>query len=229
MKSRALALLTALLVVALTPGFVFATSPTVDQENDVGAGNANDGGHTFAQTFTVGATGLMSSVDLWLGGGGSVTIDIEAVDGSHLPTGPSLATGTATAPTPDGGNWVNFALSVPMSVTPGEMYAIVFATNGFAYGSDWDTDAYPNGEAYWLNASTWTALGATEGLPPDLAFRTYVGPASAPKSTATPATTSVAAPPAPVDGGVGWLLPVGLLASAGVLLAVADRRRRSWR
>jgi hypothetical protein len=181
MKRRALALCVGLLLLCLTPGLTLAilVPSNLDQSNNVGPAQANDGGHTFAQTFTVGKTGLLSGIDLFLGSGGVVNVGIKAVDGSGLPTGSELATGTATAPSIAG--WVHFSLLVPLGVTSGQQYAIVFVDGGppYAYGSDNGTDTYPAGVAYWLNSSTWTALGLSPTLPSDLAFRTFVDSATA--------------------------------------------------
>ena len=227
MKRSVLAVSAGLLLLGLLPGSVLAANPAnVDQVNVVGGATANDGGHQFAQTFTTGKTGKFSSVDLWLGGTGSVTVDIEAVDGSHLPTGPSLASGTASVGT---AAWVNFAFGAPLDVTSGQMYAIVFTLSDsqFTYGSDSGTNTYTAGVGYWFNTQTsaWTALGASEGLPPDLAFRTYVDPNTTPAPGSTPPPTSTALGSSP-DSGSSWLLPMGLLASLFGLIVVSARQRR---
>jgi hypothetical protein len=228
MKRRVPALLAGLLLIGLVPGAVLAANPAnIDQQSAVGGANANDGGHTFAQTFTTGKTGQFSSVDLWLGGSGSVTVNIEAVDGSHLPTGSSLASGTGTIPGSAG--WTNFAFGTPLSVTPGTMYAIVFvlSSSQFAYGSDNGSNAYADGVAYWLNGATWTALGLSQTLPTDEAFRTYVDPNAPPAPGATAPPTSTAAGSSSAAGpGVPWFLPVWLLAALCGLMVMATRTRR---
>jgi len=233
MKRRVLALGMGLLLLVLLPASAFAANPAnIDQSNAVGSAQANDGGHTFAQTFTTGKTGSFSSVDLWLGGTGSITVDIEAVDGSHLPTGSSLATGTGSVSVTPG--WVNFAFTVPLAVTPGQMYAIVFTSgvSNQAYGSNNGSDTYSNGVAYWFNTvnSTWTVLGNTESLPSDLAFRTYVDPAasSAPPTTpptTPPTSTALGGSNAP-DDGIAWLLPITLIASLSGFIVLISRQRR---
>ena len=234
MNRRVLAAGAGLLLLVLLPGSVLAANPAnIDQANAVGGANANDGGHQFAQTFTTGKTGMFSSVDLWLGGTGSLTVAIEAVDGSNLPTGPSLASGTATVATTAG--WVNFAFGAPLAVTSGQVYAIVFTASAsqFAYGSDNGTNTYTAGVAYWFNTATsaWTALGASETLPPDLAFRTYVDPnttaapvTAAPGRTLPPTSTALGSSP---DSGFAWFVPLGLLASfVGLIVLFARQRRR---
>jgi hypothetical protein len=218
-----------LLLLVLLPASAFAANPAnIDQSNAVGSAQANDGGHTFAQTFTTGKTGSFSSVDLWLSGSGSVTVNIEAVDGSHLPTGSALATGTGTI----GGlaGWVNFAFTVPFAVAPGQMYAIVFDLSGsqFAYGSDNGSDTYVNGVAYWFNTqnSTWTVLGNNELLPSDEAFRTYVDPAASSAPPTTPPTSTVLGSSNAADDGIAWLLPIALIASLSGFMVLISRQRR---
>jgi hypothetical protein len=235
-KRRGLALLAGLLVIGLTPGLTLAANPAnIDQQNPVGAAQANDGGHTFAQTITVGKTGSFSSVDLWLGGGGSVTVDIEAVDGSDHPTGAPLATGTGAVA--QSAAWVNFAFVTPLAVTPGTHLAIVFDTTDFAYGSDSGTDTYAGGVGYWFNTvnSTWTPLGLSELLPPDLAFRTYVDPASSPSSTPPPTSSPSSTPPptstlpaasTPAGGGFPMPLPIALVGAFGLVLFLNRQLRR---
>jgi hypothetical protein len=244
MNRRVLALSAGLLLVAVIPGSILAANPaSLDQVNPVGSLTDNDGGHQFAQTFTTGKTGSFSSVDLWIGGAGPVSVDIEAVNGSNLPTGPSLATSSATVP--QTAAWTNFQFTTPLSVVTGHMYAIVFTLTDsqFAYGSDTATDAYAAGVGYWFNTqnSTWTALGLTQTLPPDLAFRTYVDAIVVPTPTPAPTaaiTTPPAGPTTPptstfqagtgAGGAILWFVPIGLLASfCGLIVLFSNRRRRS--
>jgi hypothetical protein len=232
MKRRVLAIGMGLFLLVLMPASAFAANPAnIDQSNPEGAAQANDGGHTFAQTFTTGKTGSFSSVDLWLSGTGAVTVNIEAVDGSHLPTGSSLATGTGTI----GGSagWVNFPFTVPLSVVPGQMYAIVFVLSDsqFAYGSDNGSDTYVNGVAYWFNTqnSTWTALGNTETLPSDEAFRTYVDPVATPApptAASAPPTSTLLETSTSSGDGIAWLLPLALIVSFSGFAVFVSRRRR---
>jgi hypothetical protein len=227
MKRLLPALAAASLLLALSQGLVLAADPAHIDAEQTGV-TQNDGGHTFAQTIAVGHAGSFSSVDLWLGGGGSVTVDIEAVDGSDHPTGSPLATGTATAPTTPG--WVNFTFTVPLSVTIGQHYAIVFAAAGapYAYGSN--SDFYGPGAAYWFDtvATQWKALGATEGLPVDLGFRTYVDPPvvkNSPTVKKTPAPTSSVDNTPSGGSSIVPLLPIGLLTACGGMMLVIYRRR----
>jgi hypothetical protein len=221
MKRLLPALAAAALLLALSAGSILAANPAhLDAAQT--AVTLNDGGHTFAQTIATGHAGEFSSVDLWLGGSGSVTVNIQAVDGSDHPTGSSLATGTATVPSTAA--WVNFNFTVPLSVTVGQHYAIVFdaSASTFAYGSD--SDFYGPGAAYWFDtvATQWKALGATEGLPVDLGFRTYVDPAVVKK---TPSPTSMADDSQPSGGSLVWFLPIGLLAAVGGMALVIRRKR----
>jgi len=212
------------LLLGLAQGAVLAANPAhIDQENDVGSDSANDAGHTFAQTFTVGHAGKLSSVDLWLGGGGAISIDIEHVDGSDHPDGTSIASGSATAPAT--ADWVNFALGTSISVAVGDRLAIVFTTaeGPYVYGSNNGDNSYAGGTAYWYNPATpaWEDLDNISEAPTDLAFRTYVDPVSTP----TPAKTSTVEGSASSGGQTGWLLPIGLVASCcGAVLLIARRR-----
>ena len=168
MKRRALAFCASLLLVALVPGSTLAISPTsnLDQYNDPAmpltyfVGSTSD----LAQTFTVGKSGLLRGVDLYLSLVG-LTASIEATASGH-PTGSALASGSGTVSATPG--WVHFAFPTPLSVVKDSVYAIVFNTgdSGKWYGS---TDTYPGGQAL-MAASPWNTLGDA----PDFAFRTYV-------------------------------------------------------
>src|SRR5664280_769175 len=168
MKRRALAFCASLLLVALVPGSTLAISPTsnLDQYNDPAmpltyfVGSTSD----LAQTFTVGKSGLLRGVDLYLSLVG-LTASIEATASGH-PTGSALASGSGTVSATPG--WVHFAFPTPLSVLKDSVYAIVFNTgdSGKWYGS---TDTYPGGQAL-MAASPWNTLGDA----PDFAFRTYV-------------------------------------------------------
>ena len=222
MKRILPAVAAAALLLVVSQGSILAANPAhIDAAQT--AVTLNDGGHTFAQTIAIGHAGKFSSVDLWLGGSGSVTVNIEAVDGSDHPTGSPLATGTGTVPST--ANWVNFNFAVPLSVTIGQHYAIVFdlGPSAFTYGSD--SDFYGPGAAYWFDtvATQWKALGASEALPVDLGFRTYVDPAVV--VTKTPTPTSMADDSQPSGGSLLWFLPVGLLAAVGGMALVILRKR----
>lgn len=238
MKRRVLALSAGLLLLGLLPGSTLAANPaSIDQVNVVGSNQDNDGGHLMAQTFTVGKTGMLSSVDLWFAGGGSVTVDIKALDGSGHPTGLSLATGTGTASSASNGGWTNFPFSVPLSVTSGQVYAIVFDFTGnpggpWAYGSNIGTDTYTGGVALFFFSSAWTTMSSAN-LVPDLAFRDYVDPNTTPAPSITPAPTNTPPPTSTAagsssapGGGIAWFVPMGLFASFFGLIVLISRRRQ---
>jgi hypothetical protein len=147
---------------------------TLDQHNDptAGLGHFVSAPFNLAQTFTVGESGLLSGVDLYLSlfGGGSLTASIEAT-ASSLPTGSALASGSGAVSATAG--WVHFALSTPLGVVKDSVYAIVInpTAGGDWYGSA--TDTYPGGQAFEAG-SPWTAVAD----PTDYAFRTYVDTAT---------------------------------------------------
>ena len=191
-KRRALALLAGLLLLALLPGSALAVVP-IDQSNAPAAPPpvANTSG-TLAESFTVGHTGLMTAVDLWLitaGGAVSTTVNILALDGSGHPTGAPLATGTVSVNTT--GAWINFPFTTALSVATGQKYAIevVLPDSGpWWYGATSET--YGGGAAMYTNSfpTGWTAPAPPVNTPIiDYYFRTYVAP---PGTTAPPTSTT---------------------------------------
>jgi hypothetical protein len=212
-----------LLLLGLSAGSAVAANPAnIDQQNGTDS-VANIAGQTFAQTITVGKAGKFSSVDLWLGGAGSVTVDITAVDGSDHPTGSSLASGSGTSSATAG--WVNFAFASPISVTVGQRYAIEFTTGGsgpFAYATA--ANAYSGGNMYFAGnaAGPWTAGSTIQEPVTDLAFRTYVDPNGNPIPKPTSTVDSVQSS----GSGIALLVPVGLAACCGLMLLVVRRRRQ---
>jgi len=164
MKRRALALCAGILLLGLLPGATLAGNPTppsnaanLDQWNNPDTVNFNGENGTypsgqpfsFGQTFTAGKTGMLSEVALNLGvdSADNFTVDIYNVDQSTgLPTGPSLASTSASLSDVALSIWVYFSFPVPLSVTKNAQYAIVFSTgdNAEAYGS---SDTYAGGQA----------------------------------------------------------------------------------
>src|ERR1035437_2065176 len=170
MKRRALAICASLLLVSLVPGSTLAISTSnLDQwNNPVQPGNVAGGAFNLAQTFTAGKSGLLSGVDLylWLGGGVSLTVSIEATTTSGLPTGPALVSASSTVSSTPG--WVHFSFLTPLSVLKDSVYAIVISptASGVWYGS---TNTYTGGQAF-----IWEAPWTAETDPAVFAFRTYV-------------------------------------------------------
>ena len=177
MNRRALALGAGLLLLALTPGSALAAS-VVDQKDEIDTtGWAGTATNSFTQTFTVGITGKLTSIDLSLSEAAAVTVTarISALSGG-APRGTGLATGSASVQFL---GWYNFPLSPPVSVTAGHAYGIVFTVGvgGAAYGSA--GTVYPGGQALVKEGASWAPHPEM-----DFEFRTYVE-----KAAATPAPT----------------------------------------
>jgi hypothetical protein len=194
-KRRVLALLAGLSLLALVPGSTLAVVGTIDQSNVPAAPPpvTNTSG-TLAESFTVGQTGLMTAVDLYLitaGGAVSTTVNILALDGSGHPTGAALATGTVSVSTT--GAFINFPFTTALSVTAGQKYAIVVVLGDAGpwwYGDTGNT--YGGGDAMFTNSfpTGWTAPAPPVNTPIlDYYFRTYVAPPLPPGATAPPTST----------------------------------------
>jgi hypothetical protein len=130
-----------------------------------------------AQTFTAGASGHLSGVELYIGAGtqAQVSVYIRAVDSNGLPTGPNLDASSATVPV-QSGQWIHFTLSGSVAVDPGSKYAIVFdlgassdvhASWGYSYSGGQGLKAVDTADTSWSNQDT--SYGAW-----DFAFRTFV-------------------------------------------------------
>jgi len=192
MKLRALAIVTAVLLLGLMPGSAIAGGG-----GDQGAA-AHDlkigGPRTYAQTVTVGVTGQLTGVDLYLfeTNPAKMTASIMLLDRmTRLPIGSAKASATVTIS--DMG-WYHFEFAKPVSFIAGGRFAIVFSVTawGVAYAS---LGSYPKGQALELS-SAWGTLDGKPNLA--FAFMTWVTPAANP--TAQPVPTPTPAPkvtPAP--------------------------------
>jgi len=153
--------------------------PVLDQQNAPPAGPldgalaVNPDDLSLIQTFSVGITGTLVSVDLWLGGGfpsgpglvpqaasySIVTIDPhiapqprQGADGLEL-VGQVLASGTVAAPSPDGGEATIDLSALGISVTEGETLGIELTqfafpeAAGLVFGSD--SDSYAGGKIWY--------------------------------------------------------------------------------
>lgn len=175
------ALVAGMLLVALLPGAAIG-SPlppgALDQSNDPDpAALAN--GHTIgttgaiAQTFTAGKTGLLTRIQLYVNGTGPMSVSINTISGG-IPTGAPLASSTAGFTSFEG--WVDFPFALPVSVTAGVKYAIVFNTGTLA--AAWGSlDTYSGGQALiftgsWVSFQTWQSTSTFY----DFAFKTFVDP-----------------------------------------------------
>jgi hypothetical protein len=99
MRRRVLALFAGILLLGLMPGPCLAAE-TVDQSNE-GSNDALCGPGTFAQTVTVGRTGKLTSVDLYLEEiiKQYTVVSIYLLDFTGKPTGLALASATVSVTT----------------------------------------------------------------------------------------------------------------------------------
>jgi VCBS repeat-containing protein len=115
-----------------------------------------------------------------------ITVEIRTVDGAGNPTTTVLATASipsSAIPIAQAPAWVPATFGTPATVAAGTQYAIVAQTQS-AYGwraSSEGVDAYTGGSRRVSDedAPAWR-LGCGTGCTPDMAFRTYVDPQSAP-------------------------------------------------
>jgi VCBS repeat-containing protein len=158
-----------------------------------------------AQTFTAGRTGLLDRIELLGSGsdGGAVAIQITAVDANGLPTGPALGSGSlypSEIPR-SSAVWTSVSIAPAVPVLAGVQYAIV-KPNGTPSAFFWaisaPTNPYPAGVSVQFTFVTER----------DFAFRTYVGPNTAPAASDdnyttdedTPLTGNVLSNDSDVDG-----------------------------
>ncbi|MGZ6268032.1 MAG: hypothetical protein ACXWNR_05670 [Candidatus Limnocylindrales bacterium] len=178
MRRAVPALAAGMLLVALLPGAAMG-SPlppgALDQSNDPAPGAAHTIGTpgSIAQTFTVGKTGLLTRIQLYVNGTGPMTVSVNPTSGG-LPTGAPLASSTSGFTSFEG--WLDFPFASPVSVTAGVKYAIVFNTGTLA--AAWGSlDTYSGGQALiftssWVSFQDWQATSTFY----DFAFKTFVDP-----------------------------------------------------
>ena len=250
MKGCLFVVCAALAVLGMAPTPALA-SAVLDQSNEPldTATNAFGTAANLAQTFTVGKTGTLAIVDLYMDshGGQTTTVNIESVT-SGMPSGTVLASGSAPVAT---SGWQEFTLTSPIAVTSGQQLAIVFTAPGGVYGSP---DNYTGGQAL-MQFSSWETT-ADAGLPcPDFAFETFMtnivtttatsassatratsSPGPGAKTTGTPSTGPGASPASSTSSGTlgsgGTTVPIvaGIVLVLGVIGGLAFlliRRRRS--
>ena len=207
-------LLVGALVLSGAPAASAVTPPgVVDQSNTsnpsgewVGVSDAQ----RFAQTFTAGLTGNLTAIDIAEElAGPSATMQITAVDGSGIPTGTVLGTGTVPAAT--GAGWLTTILDTPVAVAAGTMYAITFVVPSlplisdpfphppFLAMEDNGNNVYAGGSEHDLDNPAYDATNR------DFLFRTYV-------STAPAAPTNLVAIAGAPSGTVAlsWVAPTDM-------------------
>jgi hypothetical protein len=154
-----------------------------------------------AQTFTPQANYTITHITLALtraGSPGNLTIGIKATDGSAKPTGADLTTETVSQASITANiavfGYIGFtiALTTPLAVTSGTLYAIVLSAPGGSSGNQYTwafviAGGYANGAGQYStnSGSTWTGA-----LTRDYLFETWNGTPTLPTAT-TQAATSV--------------------------------------
>ena len=184
MKRGALALFGGLLLLALAQGLTLAINPTssLDQANDP-SGSAWGGGQTMAQTFTAGKTGMLSKVGLSLATNGSetVSVSIEGVNGSALPTGTNLSTSSSVSVSGSSFNnnaWYYFSFGTPVAVVSGTQYSIVLTTTNVVWYAV-QGNPYPGGRGLSSGGGDSGPWGEVDPVHhDDWTFRTYVDTAT---------------------------------------------------
>jgi hypothetical protein len=208
-------------VMILGPSPVLATAAVVDQHSESIPWEWSLNGD-YAQTFTVGKSGSLSAVAIWLFTGinkhVAVQIAIHPLNASGFPNGFPVSTGTASVG--DNDDFMEFSMS-PANLTAGQHLAIVLhvlgsATNDCAVRGS-DSDPYPGGRAEEYRNGAWQGFQLNSIT--DFAFRTYMvlpsktlivvplpvhiatpspgsQPTAAPNPTSAPAATATPAPAA---------------------------------
>ena len=185
MKRFALALAAGLLVVGLVPGTTLALMPVtaanVDQQNNTQVFNVDPSGdgayYGFAQTFTVGKTGMLSGVDLYMSQAvaSALTVRLDSIGGGGMPVGNDYAHGSTTV---GAAAWYHFGFISPFSVTIGQSYVIVCGSCASAIPQGTSADSYTGGYAMidYNQAPTKVGWSWGVGFPDvaDFAFRTHV-------------------------------------------------------
>jgi hypothetical protein len=215
MKRGVFALCAGLLLAGLIPGSALGAA-TLDQSNTGAYTISWKGGMTFAQSVTAGLAGTLVQVDLYLAdsdaGGGPATVKIEGVQRSagYPPNNNVQATGSTTVTTE---GWYSFALSPAISLLAGGHFNIVIALGNpqTLYSTG---DAYPHGQVWLWNGSTWQSPGANS----DFDFRSWM---IAPTPTPTPAPTA-APTPTPASGTKTTPKPTAKASSSSSELAASE-------
>jgi len=154
------------------------------EEESNGAWALNSPNDWVAQTFQAGSSYSLGKIELLLARVGdaedlgTITVDIQGVDGDGKPDGVSKGSTTIT-PTdiPEGSgayDWVSAVFSSTVSITLGDSYAIVLHASG-ANVSDYILSRYLNPGDYDNGATIWSTNGGASWsvLGYDNQFRTY--------------------------------------------------------
>jgi hypothetical protein len=130
-----------------------------------------------AQTFTAGMSGRLTAASFWMARSNNSSNPIEwSISGTDAAGAPSalLASGTATAPSSNGFQWVGFDLSqLQVYVTTGNRYALVVTCSTSFYncrGASNLSGGYAGGSAY----NRWANGGWSANADKDFFFQTFV-------------------------------------------------------
>lgn len=235
-------------VLAMTAGSAFALfiNGTLDSSQTVNTASpaleARVLPAQLAQTFTPTLTGSLGTVQLYtlyplvpaVDAAPNVTdvsVQIFATDVSGNPTGPALATQTAT--TADGG-WTTVVFGTPTNVSAGTKYALVMSGAATPEWLGTCGNEYGPGAALILD-TTWKTIPTFNDAfcITDFAFQAYIVVA-APASTPTPTPAPTVPPTSTSNSGSGsgptnpssLLILAGLSVAAAAAVVVAISRRR---
>lgn len=178
---------------ALIPGAAAGLGTLDQQQTATGSsGYAVGLGLDYGQTFTTGATGSLTEVDLLVGTdpsqGGTVSVQIRTVDGEGRPTSNVLATTSlASSQLPSSTSWVTFAFATPAEVVAGAQYAIILRAPDNVVG--WEASSsnpYAGGALY--ASPDGAPYVPIDNYDDDGTFRTYVTPPPSPQCGGLTAT-----------------------------------------
>jgi len=204
MKRRLLALSAGLLLAGgLLPGPALAGGGVIDQHSETGNFDWGLGAGSYAQTFTVGMTGTLTGVSLWVYNPSErvhVDVAIHALNASGYPTGVHLSSTWAAALTIEG--WVYFSMPA-YDVTAGQHLAIVIQLAAYCHIRGSINNPYPGGMAL-DGKNGWHPL--QQAMNRDFHFRTWVMPApvilppqGTPQPTLAPAPAASPTPSAQIE------------------------------
>lgn len=142
-----------------------------DDYEDISGASPQSDAIWAGQTFTPSIAHTITEVKLlaWRElSPGTLTVRIRATDGSGLPTGADLASGTYNAntlTTNPAGEWITITLSAGYALSAGVKYAIVVTVTGtglnnFNWIADSSSPTYSGGNTVFSDAdagTTWTA------------------------------------------------------------------------
>jgi hypothetical protein len=174
-KSLAAFLVAALAVIV----FPRATGAAVLDQSDTAGSYETGADGDLGQTFTVGITGTLTSLELKMFTPGAASIDaMIATTSGGLPTSTILGQSIIATSGLTWNEWLTFNLATGIPVHAGEVLAIEIPTSGIGWDEDQNA-TYAGGMAYWLPFSQWVE---NPGGPNDFNFQTFVVPTPEPSS-----------------------------------------------